>query len=221
MKHLTGHPTRRDCLGLSSSIFHYGDYSVTTWLEVVSLRGRVIWTSGPERWLRDAKLILGGEPFYTCRLVGESVEVVNPELALVFGQLVQREIRYCQYCEKAYAGFLGNLRQGDMGQRLLSGAEFGMGSLFDQKAVDQGPADREATPLPFARFLVGLAAKCAGSQLQPSIAVTASCAPAAVTATAVDAVTSVQAGCNTDLAARRARAAAKRVAFAAWAGGGA
>ncbi len=82
------------------------------------------------------------------------------------------------------------------------------------------PAEREATPLPFARFLVGLAAKCAGSQLQPSIAVTASCAPAAVTATAVDAVTSIQAGCNTDLAARRARAAAKRAAFAAWAGGG-
>jgi hypothetical protein len=90
------------------------------------------------------------------------------------------------------------------------------------RTLNLSPAEREATPLPFARFLVGLAAKCAGSELQRPAAVTASCCRLAVTATAVDAVTAGQDRCNTDLAAqRRARAAAKRAAFVVWAGGAA
>lgn len=85
------------------------------------------------------------------------------------------------------------------------------------RTLELSPADRERTPLAFARFLVGLAAKCAGSQLQRSIAVTASCAPAAVAASAVDLVTAGQGRCYSDQAAP-IRAASKRAAFKAWAG---
>lgn len=67
------------------------------------------------------------------------------------------------------------------------------------------PADRERTPLAFARFLVEIAAKCKPPQLHP--------AADAVTPTAV--VTSTQARCNTDLVSA---AASKRAAFRAWAG---
>lgn len=76
------------------------------------------------------------------------------------------------------------------------------------RTLELSPADRERTPPAFARFLVDLAAKCAGSQLQRSIAVTSSCAPAAVTAG--------QDGCYSDQA--KQSAAAKRAAFRAWAG---
>ncbi|WP_436078183.1 hypothetical protein [Acidovorax delafieldii] len=77
------------------------------------------------------------------------------------------------------------------------------------RTLHLSPADRERTPLAFARFLVDVAAKCAGSLLQPpAAAVTASCAPSTVTA--------VQARCNSDLAAPT-RAASKRAAFKAWA----
>lgn len=79
------------------------------------------------------------------------------------------------------------------------------------RTLKLSPADRERTPAAFARFLVGLAAKCAGSQLQRSTAaVTPSCATSAVTAG--------QDRCYSDQAAdRRARAAAKRAAFREWA----
>lgn len=71
-------------------------------------------------------------------------------------------------------------------------------------------ADRERTPPAFARFLVCIAARCAGFKLQPSIA------PAAVTATAV-AVTPGQDRSNDDLVkAKLQRAAAKRAAFKSW-----
>lgn len=76
------------------------------------------------------------------------------------------------------------------------------------RTLKLSPADRERTPPAFARFLVQLAAKCAGSQLQPSIAVTAAGAQLAVTAD-LD-------RCNTDLAAP-SRAASKRAAFKQWA----
>lgn len=94
------------------------------------------------------------------------------------------------------------------------------------RTLELSPADRERTPPAFARFLVELAGKCAGSQLLRSIApaaVTPSCGTSAVTATAAQScqagVTADLDGCNTDLAARRSRAAAKRAAFAAWARG--
>lgn len=80
------------------------------------------------------------------------------------------------------------------------------------RTLKLSPADRERTPPAFARFLVDLAAKCAGSQLQPSIAVTASCATSAVTAG--------QDRCYSDQAAP-VRAASKRAAFKAWAESGA
>lgn len=77
------------------------------------------------------------------------------------------------------------------------------------RTLDLSAADRERTPPLFARWLVDLAVKCAGSQLQRSIAVTPSCPPAAVTAD--------QDRCNNDQAVyRRARAAAKRAAFREW-----
>ena len=76
------------------------------------------------------------------------------------------------------------------------------------RTLKLSPADRERTPPAFARFLVQLAAKCSGSQLQPSIAVTAAGAQLAVTAD-LD-------RCNTDLAAP-SRAASKRAAFKQWA----
>jgi hypothetical protein len=81
------------------------------------------------------------------------------------------------------------------------------------RTLDLSPADRERTPPAFARFLVDLAHR-AGRELQPTRpAVTPSCAPAAVTATAV-AVTPGQGRCNTDLVRT---AAAKRAAFREWA----
>lgn len=70
------------------------------------------------------------------------------------------------------------------------------------RTMKLSPAEREATPLPFARFLVALAAKCAGSLLQPAAR------PSAVTAGAVDSYT--------DLAAPK-RAVSKRAAFKQWA----
>lgn len=72
------------------------------------------------------------------------------------------------------------------------------------RTLELSAADRERTPPAFARWLVDLASRCAGSKLQPSIAVT----PTAV------AVTSGQDRCNTDQAAR---AAIKRAAFKTWA----
>lgn len=84
------------------------------------------------------------------------------------------------------------------------------------RTLELSPADRERTPPLFAKFLVGLAAKCAGSQLQPpAAAVTPSCSPSAVAA--------VQAQCYTGLAAvtagqdRKKNAASKRAAFASFA----
>lgn len=76
------------------------------------------------------------------------------------------------------------------------------------RTLHLSPADRERTPPAFARFLVDVAAKCAGSLLQRPAAVTASCAPSTVTA--------AQVRCYSDLAAG-ARAASKRAAFKAWA----
>ncbi len=80
------------------------------------------------------------------------------------------------------------------------------------RTLKLSPAERESTPLPFARFLVGIAAKCAGSQLQQS--------RFAVTATAVAScqvgVTAGDSGSYADLAAP-VRAASKRAAFRAWA----
>jgi len=71
------------------------------------------------------------------------------------------------------------------------------------RTLKLSPADRERTPPAFARFLVGLAAKCAGSQLQP---------PAA-------AVTAGQDRCYSDqVVCKKASAAAKRAAFKSWAG---
>ena len=92
------------------------------------------------------------------------------------------------------------------------------------RTLELSPADRERTPPAFAAFLVELAAKCAGSQLQPPaahLAFTPRCGTSAVTATAVQsclvAVAADQGCSNSDQAARRLRAAAKRAAFAAWA----
>lgn len=77
------------------------------------------------------------------------------------------------------------------------------------RTLKLSPADRERTPPRFAQFLVGIAAKCAGSQLQPPVAlVTASCARSSVTA--------AQVRSNSDLSAS-ARASSKRAAFKAWA----
>lgn len=95
------------------------------------------------------------------------------------------------------------------------------------RTLELSPADRERTPVAFARFLVDVAER-AGRELQRSrAAVTLSCAPAAVTATAVEvtadgrtsAVTAGQDRCNTDQVNAAARAAAKRAAFRKWAGG--
>lgn len=77
------------------------------------------------------------------------------------------------------------------------------------RTLKLSPADRERTPPRFAQFLVSIAAKCAGPQLQPPAAsVTASCATSAVTAG--------QGRSNSDLAAPL-RAASKRAAFKSWA----
>lgn len=74
------------------------------------------------------------------------------------------------------------------------------------RTLDLSPADRERTPPAFARFLVDVASKCAGSQLQRSIAaVTPSCA------VRPSEVTPDQVGCYVDQAAR------KRAEFKAWA----
>ena len=84
------------------------------------------------------------------------------------------------------------------------------------RTLKLSPADRERTPPLFARFLVELAARCVGSQLQRSIAaVTLSCSPAAVTAdlacsySGQAVVTAGQGGGK--------RAASKRASFAAFA----
>lgn len=83
------------------------------------------------------------------------------------------------------------------------------------RTLELSPADRERTPPQFARFLVELASRCAGSQLQPSIDGSNTELPPA-------AVTAVLARSNTDqaelVAATAARAASKRAAFRAWAG---
>ena len=69
------------------------------------------------------------------------------------------------------------------------------------RTLNLSSADRERTPPSFARFLVQLAAKCAGSQLRALAAVTAD----------LD-------RCNSDLVAP-SRAASKRAAFRQWVSG--
>lgn len=88
------------------------------------------------------------------------------------------------------------------------------------RTLELSPADRERTPPRFAAFLVDLAQKCAGRVLQPpadnQVVVTADVPQLGVTTTST-AVTAVLASGNSS-EDKRARAAAKRAAFKAWAG---
>lgn len=76
------------------------------------------------------------------------------------------------------------------------------------RTVNLSSADRERTPPAFARFLVQLAAKCAGAQLRALAAVTAD----------LDRCNSDLDRCNSDLVAP-SRAASKRAAFRQWVSG--
>lgn len=80
------------------------------------------------------------------------------------------------------------------------------------RTLKLSPADRERTPPEFARFLVGLASKCAGSLLQRPRCkgVTGGCASAVVTSGQVRSNSDLAGRSNTELAA------SKRAAFKAW-----
>lgn len=88
------------------------------------------------------------------------------------------------------------------------------------RTLDLSPAERERTPLSFAKFLVSVAQKCSGvvtSTAARSVAVTAGQVAGGCNTELVAGGCNtelVAGGCNTDLVAR---AAAKRAAFRAWA----
>lgn len=113
---------RRDWRGLWASVPHYGPVSLATWLEVFNFRDVVIWSSGPDRWSRDARLVLERESLLSCRLVGQSVDVLDPELELVLRNLRQREVRYRHYRNQVMAGAFGDLDHGHVGQGARPGS---------------------------------------------------------------------------------------------------
>lgn len=85
----------KDWRGLfAADVPHYGQVT-STWMEVFAIHtNNVVLTGGPDRWLEYARLVLEKEPFLSCRLVGEPLEEIAPEVHLVLTQLLDREVSY-------------------------------------------------------------------------------------------------------------------------------